>query len=492
VLVDFNSTSPTTSPTPKGATTLQNSIEPASNLPPPVLFIVKMVLQDMSDPTPDFTADSTPSSDTDAYDSSSSNASNPSLPFPFDPSQYPRPLLPPVFHTYAQREAAARRLALSAIQHATEILGRPPTPTERDALLHHNLKAIAIASYGTYVGTAAGLLRYAFTFRKYPLTGKLPLVKGNITSEFSPYVFPVPSMPLLRGQGARLAHVLMRGSLYLNIGAACGMLLMSSYGLSVSSVGIATDTRLKEYSAMMVRRAKEERAELKRQVQERSLEGVKRTPTQRGGRRPMDDASPTAGGVDEGVYAGDAASMRWEGAAGAGSDTGVMDDGQMAKSSGSSPSTPTRSWQPRERAQDQARTTPYQQPQESTSGDITDDFISPSTAPYDDASPTARPSQSPSEPSGSSTWDRLRREAASTPSTNRRGIGGPRPQRPAPDRSAQQPGQDGESFSFSSREEEKQLAKEQAQKEFDRMVERERRGDEGAGGSTGGRGGWQR
>lgn len=92
---------------------------------------------------------------------------------------------------------------------------------------------------------------------------------------------------------------------------------------------------------------------------------------------------------------------------------------------------------------------------------------------FDDASPVAPSEQSNSSPQkssqqGGSAWDRIRGQAA----RNQPGSWAKKRQDEMTSRGAQ----DGSSYNYSTADEEKAYAKDQAQKEFDEMLERERRG----------------
>jgi len=94
--------------------------------------------------------------------------------------------------------------------------------------------------------------------------------------------------------------------------------------------------------------------------------------------------------------------------------------------------------------------------------------------PRDGSSPVsgAFPGEEEKEkPSTGSAWDRIRRNSA-----------GQTPASPPKNRSFQEGQKEGsilgDSFNFSSTDEERQLAKAEAQREFDAEVERERRGDD--------------
>ncbi|KAF3761457.1 hypothetical protein M406DRAFT_353102 [Cryphonectria parasitica EP155] len=96
---------------------------------------------------------------------------------------------------------------------------------------------------------------------------------------------------------------------------------------------------------------------------------------------------------------------------------------------------------------------------------------------FDDASPVTASEQHRGKPQqstqGSSTWDRIRGQARGAQGGQAQaGAWGQRRQDEQTSRGAQ----DGTSYNFSSGDEEKSYAKSQAQKEFDEMLERERRG----------------
>lgn len=96
----------------------------------------------------------------------------------------------------------------------------------------------------------------------------------------------------------------------------------------------------------------------------------------------------------------------------------------------------------------------------------------------------SQPAQAPR--SSGSTWDRIRQESATSKGSPRQS-----PTNTPQVKNEQQEGSTlGDSFSFSSSDEERQLAKIEAQKEFDARVERERQGGDFS--ESGGKGGWRR
>jgi hypothetical protein len=427
-----------------------------------------MVLQDVSEPSSDFTPDFPTSFDNETPQTPQTSH------ILLDLSKYPKPIF-----GWRNKDEAQRTLS-ERISSNLQVLGRPPTAQEIDAVAYYNCKAISIASYGTPVGVLAGVARFAAVRN----TGKWPFVKPH--PGFNPYVWPNAKQVWLQGNMARMTHMILRLGVYGYLGTVFAGILFTSYAATSASVGYATDPRLKEYTKKLQENMKGKRMERGRGSAHRQ-EQVQGVP---GGAARMDDASPIAGGDNS--FAVDDASSKWEGASGSDSSTGAMEDDrpQMTPSQRSQMIRTKRFTEHRKSLPDQDTASPSTS---STSGDTTDDFYSPSpsSSDYDNASPTARPpsSQSPQSPNlGGSVWDRIRRDAQSNPPSNRRGIGVPRPAKSASASHSGQQEDPSDSFSFS-KDEEQHLVKEQAQKEFDLMLDRERKGDESG---SGGGGGWRR
>ena len=103
---------------------------------------------------------------------------------------------------------------------------------------------------------------------------------------------------------------------------------------------------------------------------------------------------------------------------------------------------------------------------------------------YDDASPTGGlPLTGREQTNGSSSWDRVREKAIRSntaspndapPGSNSRALGGSEYDRRRRERNDTQAG--GDSFTFSSAEEDRQLGRTQTKKEFEAMLDRERKG----------------
>ncbi len=161
-----------------------------------------------------------------------------------------------------------------------------------------------------------------------------------------------------------------------------------------------------------------------------------------------DDASPGAG-TD--FFGGDMESQ-------GGSNTGLMSDSQM-------------------RAQEaRQQPSPSESPTESRASTFRVDKVETQPSSFgddfdDDASPTWR--SNPGDEQASNSWDRIRRRAQQQVSEQQsEGGGGWDAIRKQQDVGSTA----GDSFTFSSAAQERQLAKDEAQKEFDARVERERQG----------------
>ena len=403
-----------------------------------------------------------PDSNPDPYSTSTSP--------PIDLSSLPRPL--PVLGPLTGYTPANVTLGIQKrLANVSQTISRPLTPDETAALTYHCAKASSIASWGPSLGIALGAYR-TWTTRKefrWPLYGKI------ISDELGTGFWDGEKMRLngkeiLAGVSkegkANILHT-ARGMAYVTIAAAVVPAFVSSYAAAVAGTTEMQDQRLKSVTKEMmiaVKAARDERmAKIKGQrgqpttnpnVTEQGGDVWKERRERMGGRAERvpeagDDMSPTGGAMlDYGVDMEQA-------------DTGVLSDSQLQSQPSPSPSP------------FQRRQTPRHSP-------------SPSTSPsYDDASPTAGrgmlddtfPTDSTSDSTGLSTWERIRQQNASgetpspSPSSSRRGGRKTRQQQ-----QQQQEDGSGDGFTFSREDEERGYARAEAQREFDERLERERRG----------------
>jgi hypothetical protein len=389
-------------------------------------------------------ADSAPSDDADPYsDSQSGNITSSRI----DTTNFPKPI--PILGSMAgYNDEFFRKVTTERLKLATQVLGRSPSQEEASAFGYYVAKHIAIHSYGAPVGIAAGMWR-AYNSRS---TFRFPFHQPNLET-FQADVFPSQRLALLKGFNAIAGWHIARASAYGVVGIFFSQLIFGGYATTVSTVGQLQDPRLKAFASAIQART---------QKRQGSLPGIG-TPgapsslpnggrpagTHHDGRddSPQDDASPTGDMFRE----EDTAASRDNLASGLGGDT------QMEKAH----------WPPARPVPVQTRHEPESQPFDA----------------WDDASPTGGQSMADDTvpaPQGSA-WERLRRgeKPASIPQKSgaKQPNQNPWMRRQNETQKEQREGSTmGDSFAFSKSEEERTYAKEEAQKEFDARVERERRG----------------
>ncbi|KAL2259371.1 hypothetical protein VTK26DRAFT_6975 [Humicola hyalothermophila] len=302
-------------------------------------------------------------------------------------------------------------------------MGRVLTPEEADALAEHRSnwcrKMIYIGP--AYLGSAAFFVWRGRKTYRFPLRTPDP-------ATFSPHCFPSRARPFLRGRVASFTWHALRFVTYGAFSYFCVSTSVSSWADTSYLVHILRDERLREVRETGQRQAAE-RAKLSSQGR-----FPRQTPPQPEAAAGSSDASPAQ--PHGGGYAAGGAFR--------------IGPGQQ-----------------------------QQPPQWTAQGGISDStgdaLGGDSGYLFDDASPIA-PSHRPQDGSSSapadqgSAWERLRRQAQAEQSNK----GGPRPQTDGSRASVGQPKT--EQYTYSPSEEEKAYAREQAQKEFDAMLERERRG----------------
>lgn len=327
-----------------------------------------------------------------------------------------------------------------------------------------------MASYGTPVGVSAAML-WAWRYTDYRFPFWKPMKEG---SGYSP-----DKLGPLRGPTARAAWQVLRFNAYGFVGMALGQLFFASYALTVHAAGRAMDPRLKEFTEALKQRQSEgltmararemarEGGEAPRQGETFEMARQRRAAAQqqreewrkqreRGRKQSSgdDDMSPTGGSFAEDFMD-------------TGSDTGLMSDGQSREQQYRAENATSTFGLSNERAT------------ESRSSAMADGSPQP---------PQQQSQPSPPKQAGSA-WERLRQTAMSGNPAN------PPPNSPGSSTSVRSTPsatatKSDDSFSFSQTEEDKQLARSEAQKEFDARIEREREGrnfDDSSGGGRKGR-----
>lgn len=331
------------------------------------------------------------------------------------------PFFAPLFnYTTDWHKAQIVRLVLDTSVH----MGRLLTPAEAQALAYHRSKFCSRIAWSP----PAVLLAAAYFTNRGRSTFRFPFYTPKPAS-FNPSFFPFASRPILTGPSAvRLWHALRFGA----YGLVCQFVVKSfiiSFAQTSYLVGAMQDDRLKSMRETMGNTRDQQRRQQPR--------------------RGMPSQSPATGATD------------FEGPPPYQSPTPAIG------------TSPERQQQlPRQQAQ---WSQPTSEPQNVAQDD--DSFL------FDDASPVAasqrRQPQRPSAGSaastgGASSWDRIRQRAKSEEGAEWN------PTRPQNGGAAGQ--QNTEQYTYAPAEQEKAYAQAQAQKEFDAMLERERRGMGDSGG----------
>lgn len=404
-----------------------------------------MVLEEATAPAPEAFTDEPYPSDNDPYAGSQPQTSQ-AGPIDVDMSKLPGPI--PIVGPMLGYSRA--RIAMDIKEHislATQILKRPLNKGEVDAIAYNTANAKSLASYGCATGAALG----AYQCYRTRETFRFPFFTPP-ADKFNPEIFGP-----LRGQTARQAWHVLRAGPYVLLVSLVGAFATNNYGALKAAVSMSQDPRLKDFNEELRRRVQERGGRI---ITQRPPPSSPRTPTE--GRAPAggaaipggksaygdeDDMSPTGGAYNYDL-SGDPNST---------TDTGILSDSQM------------RGQEVRQRAD------PRRSPTEDRGATFQMDKVTSQPSNYEDASGSG--SQPARSSGGGSAWDRVRQQAG------RGDVSRGSPRYPTPSNAGsgiqleQREGSTtGDSFTFSSADEDRQLAKAEAQKEFDARIERERRG----------------
>ncbi len=404
-----------------------------------------MVLDDVHPVGSGGFSDDAPDSDSDPYSSLESSSSAVVL----DTSQLPRPfpILGPIFGYNSQ---LLSKLVNKRIEAAVKMLDRPATEDEATAIAYWTAKQIAVTSWGAPLGIAAGVWRAYQTSDTF----RFPFYKPE-PNTFRALAWPSARVAFLSGPRALAAWHATRVLAYGLMGSFVGRILLTSYGMSVSTVGEITDPRLKSYVEAVRKVAQSARGRLPNQSQKPA--------TTIGKDRRSEIGDNTSPDIED--Y-GDTKSIE---------SPAIVEDAVMPDPNLKTLQRVARPSRESYPADSNARS--FQLEKQAQSLDET----------FDDASPTSGKGMEGTGAAGGSAWERIRRQASGQPVGNQ-GSNQPAGQAQAgsrldqrawrrdSQRHAREEPAAGDSISYSKSEEERQLARDEAQKEFDARVEQERRG----------------
>ena len=417
-----------------------------------------MVLEDSSPPAvPDFIPDDPPF---DNGSDGSSSHQDLELELHLDLNGLPRPFLGPFFGwTERGRTSFIVKQQIDIIKAAR----RSPTPEETRRLSEIFAKEYRTRSFAPPLGLTLGFYR-AYKSRH---TWSSPFHKAS--GNFNPEVVRFPGLgEILKGRLARSFWHSGRYAIYALIATCWAYLLVTPYAITVAGMEMTLDPRLKDLVPLALANkreaSKQERARAGQQPHERDPYGQGSTSMNDlwknhrhniGGEELQqdDEASPTAGqAAGYSLEDGHSQSMFSGRPDNTPDNTSAQSPSQVSSNSNALP-------------RHSPRRTGTRETSASSSQPLED---------FDNAPPTESPPSSSAAPSpAGSAWDRVRQNAGSTGAL-------PRPNKVRRDRAPPGSSSDdkssGDDFSFSSADEDRQLARHEAQNEFDERLERERRG----------------
>jgi hypothetical protein len=411
-----------------------------------------MVLENASDSTSDDFTDRQPANDNDSYSSSDSQRA-----FYVEGHKYPQPM--PIFGAlFGYNTAFVQKVLQARIQGATNLMHRAPTEEEVDAFAYWTMKQISLASYGGPLGIAVASWR---AYQTAPIF-RFPFYAPNL-EKLNTNVWPTPKMPYLAGGRAVMAWHACRLLAYGFAGHFVGNLLGISYSMSVATVGQSQDPRLRDFTDSIRKRA----------IEARKLP-TPAQPQPQGQVGAIPEQDTTAG---------------WQDVSGSTSESPISATTYSSTRSDETvrvPQTDRRSSgriRPLERSTEPVENSQTGMDLFDTLGNVTQTTASGA----EEARAVSR-----------SAWDRVRQR------TNVQSSGGEgsswttsddqahseQPRRAGRDRTRHEKrnvslaSTTDDSYSYSKSEEDRQLAREEAQKEFDARVEQERRGGDFGGDSS--------
>lgn len=348
----------------------------------------------------------------------------------------------------------------STLQFTEKKLGRHLNTEESKALARHIYSLEQKKSYLALSGASIGVARWWRTWDRLRIPFYQPELKNIDINKFGP----------LRGPMAQYARHTWRFALYTLVAGQMGMIIGTALAQPIAAMRIAEDPKLEQFSAELRAVAHvqgEQRAQTGRDIEARRREFQEQVRNRSGGGpspqaswgRPqsarsddVDDMSPTAGN-DTWASSGDAPTQSWE---------SFSNETKQPAPQRQQHAPSTESWS--------RRPPPKQSPQSSSSP--FDDDASPTGGLFQDE--VNHPQSQSQSTSGGSTWDRLRRGEAPTPSQRQSQD---RSRRAQPDLPEQRESSTlGDSYTFVESDGERKRERERAQQEFDARLERERQG----------------
>lgn len=382
------------------------------------------------------------------------------------------------------RARVTSTFVIDTIRGSENLAHRPLTQTEAEGYAHHasrrTLYSFASSISAVWIGSILAI--YGRKTMKFPFRKPQPLERYDN--------FPNRWLPVLKGHYARIAWQITRFNVYTILSLALIAPIYSSMGDSAMMVGLYKDQRTHEVTKSMAAALKNTNGRLQRHAS--NSPGVVRRPSQAGETEDENGFSTPSeqvagnGYSDVKEYSGDTAFTDGT------TDTGLVGNSQMQRREARQPSPSSFSGDSGFRQNPVRKPNPAFGNKQATRADQDFENSSDTNFIFDDGSPATgndsdvNAGSSFSGDGGGSAWERVRR--GQTRKTTQSQTTSPSGQtshvastgRPTSSWSKDAYDTNADSFSFSGSERDRQLAKEQAQKDFDRMLEDERRGAEGS------------
>lgn len=200
-----------------------------------------MPLDDASASPPSFSSDGHPSSDTDPFSSTEPAISSP---YTLDAARLTRPIsiVGALTATPARGvDLMVARILNTANRRMHEHTGRMMTPEEWQAVAENISKAVTCDTYGR----AAGIALAARSCYRGWSTFRLPMWQPNL-EKFNPN-----ELGIFRGRAARVFLHSIRITSYYGLGFFCGMFVGLNVGYALAFRGISQDPRLQDLMATL-------------------------------------------------------------------------------------------------------------------------------------------------------------------------------------------------------------------------------------------------
>jgi hypothetical protein len=400
-----------------------------------------MVLEESTRPVSESISDGPYPSDADTYSSTGPQRLSQVENIDFSDFPKPMPIIGPLTGVTVARQ---RQWAEGFIREHQLRLQRPLSQDEASALAYYSATMTSQRSWGYGTGIILGVAR-AYQTRA---TWKIPLMVQR--KDFDPN-----NLMGWKGPMARRGWVFLRYLLYAGCGVFGMGLVTAIYSISTVTGEFGKDRRLDQLRADMEESMKR-RAAAARQPRRQPFSSP-------GSSKPVsdDNMSPT---TDD---------SSWSGSLPSSADTGVLGDSERVQLDRRQ-EMESRSLRSRSQFPSNPR-----QPQTQQHQDYDSDSPTGGYGLLGDNAERSINGSSKNDGEGGSAWDRIRRGAAAG---GRSGQQGQYPTQTGPmnesvQREPRQGSTLGDSFSFAKTDEERQLAKDEAQRDFDARIERERRGE---------------